>query len=102
MIHPESFSPRTHGAPIAQNVSWQTFRSDLERHEVPVFDVSQELYQKELEGTPQFLRTDSHWSPAGVDVTARALARYLRQQLGILPAPVALVLASAGRSDQGW
>jgi alginate O-acetyltransferase complex protein AlgJ len=86
-IHPKSFSPRARGATIAENSSWPAFRTDLQRHEIPVFDIGPELYKQDSEGTPQFLRTDSHWSPAGVDFSARRLADYLTRQVGLPPAP---------------
>jgi alginate O-acetyltransferase complex protein AlgJ len=86
-IHPASFSPRARGTTIAENSSWSAFRTDLQRHEIPVFDIGPELYKQDSEGTPQFLRTDSHWSPAGVDFSARLLADYLTRQVGLPPAP---------------
>ncbi len=88
MIRPASFSPLMRTAPVApQNPSWQAFRADLQQQGVSLLDLTGEMFQREKGGSPQFLRLDSHWSPVGADVAARALADYLTRRVTLPPAP---------------
>ena len=62
-----------------QNPSFARFRGDLEAEGVEVFDPAASLIGGRASGDEVFLRTDSHWSPAGLDAVARDLAVRLRQ-----------------------
>ncbi len=91
MVHPEAlYRPRVEstpapseaagGAPALDNPSFASFRAELEAGGVDVLSVAAILRQAQAEtGVEQFLRTDSHWSPAGVEVAARVLADTIQQ-----------------------
>ena len=74
MVHPEPLSARLEDAGL-QNPSFKAFRAELETAGVAVFDPAPAMIRARQEsGEDQFLRTDSHWSPAGLDTVAKALA----------------------------
>lgn len=85
MIHPEALSRRTlqgpaAGGPLLQNPSFEDFRTELETHGILVFDPTGTLARVPRDtGREAFLRTDSHWSPEGVEAVARELAGRIRQ-----------------------
>ncbi len=82
MVHPE---PLSAGLPDEglQNPSFETFRAELEAAGVAVFDPAPAMIGARREtGEDQFLRTDSHWSPSGLDTVASALANRI-QGLGL-------------------
>ncbi len=83
MIYPDALAPAfpvDEGALASlQNPSFDRFRSVLEGRGVEVFDPAASLIRGRQAGEEVFLRTDSHWSPAGLDAVARDLAARLRQ-----------------------
>ncbi len=107
MVYPDALAPgfpadeRMLGA--LQNPSFGRFRDDLENQGVEVFDPAASLIRGRVSGEEVFLRTDSHWSPAGLDAVARDLAVRLRQlgfgsQEGFQP-PERRPVAVRGRGD---
>lgn len=85
MIEPERLSKRYHEPlPIPlQNPSYGEFLEQLRAAGVDVLDVSPALAQAKLaSGQPQFLMTDTHWTPEAMELAARLLAGRLRD-LGI-------------------
>ncbi len=83
MIHPEplraALAESTAAAGL-QNPSFQAFRGELEAHGVLIFDPVPTLLENLREtGREQYLRTDSHWTPEGVDAVASDLADHIRQ-----------------------
>lgn len=83
MVHPESMAAgfdapdRRHGEIDSglQNPSFGPLRETLEAAGVVVFDPTATLLRHRLEsGGEAYLRTDSHWSPQGVEAVARELA----------------------------
>ena len=80
-IHPEMFSSR-HPSPAhpLQNPSYHTFVEQLEKAEIPVFDVSQILLD---ESNVQYLKTDTHWTPEAVELAAEHLAELIRASVGL-------------------
>jgi len=78
MVQAGHLARATLGPTVPQNPSWQTFMADLQRAGVTVLDLSQQMYDAERAGTPQFLRTDSHWTPAAVSLVANKVAATLR------------------------
>jgi alginate O-acetyltransferase complex protein AlgJ len=87
-VHPERFSGRfAQGRfPPVQNPSFDELKSRLSAKGVRVFDPAPVLLEAARSaGRPMFLATDTHWTPEGVRVTARALARNLVDS-SILPA----------------
>ena len=89
MVHPEPLAARLPDRGL-HNPSFETFRSELEGAGVTVFDPVPAMRQSHREtGQDQFLRTDSHWSPEGLDAVAGALAEQIRQlDLPFAGAPV--------------
>lgn len=88
-IHPEALSA-AYGAdaPVLENASFAPWKADLEREGVLVFDVAELLRAARVStGRPQFLRTDTHWSPGAAELAARALAEFLRQRVPLPAAP---------------
>ena len=81
MVHPEPLAASLR-APVdsgLHNPSFEAFRADLEAAGVAVFDPAPAMARARAEtGQDQFLRTDSHWSPAGLDTVAGALADRVR------------------------
>ncbi|MGB8353792.1 MAG: hypothetical protein WCD79_07900 [Chthoniobacteraceae bacterium] len=87
MIEPEHLSAR-YGPKfdaVLQNPSYPTFLKALDAAGVDYLDVSSSLAaEKQRTGQPQFLRTDTHWTPEAMDIAATLLAEKLRV-LGISP-----------------
>jgi SGNH hydrolase-like domain, acetyltransferase AlgX len=78
-IHP-AWLARGRVRPVApvQNLSFDEFVADLRRHGVLVFDPSAALVRAALElGQPQYLATDTHWRPEGVEVAALGLREFI-------------------------
>ncbi len=81
MVHPEPLAASFGGAPgeALHNPSFEAFRAEIEAAGVTVFDPAPVLVRARREtGHDQFLRTDSHWSPEGLDALASALADRIR------------------------
>lgn len=76
-IYPERFSPRyeNFAAPL-HNPSYGEFVRRLESQGVRVLDPTHILLQAKAK-EEMFLKTDTHWTPAGSELVARALADYL-------------------------
>lgn len=86
-IHPEMFSRRYAGFTTAvRNPSETAFVAAVETLGVGVFDPAPVLMAARQEtGKPQFLETDTHWTPQAVDRVARRLAEYLLDNYGLAP-----------------
>lgn len=81
MIEPERLSERYHQPlPIPlQNPSFAQFLADLKAAGVDVLDVSPALAEVKLQtGRPQFLLTDTHWTPKAMELAAGLLAERIR------------------------
>ena len=82
MIHPEPLAPGLDPAAGEglHNPSFEAFRAELEAAGVTVFDPAPAMVRARREtGLDQYLRTDSHWSPEGLDTVAGALADRVRR-----------------------
>jgi alginate O-acetyltransferase complex protein AlgJ len=77
-IHPERLTPRAARPPLRNPSEADLFRS-LEAEGIAVLDVAPLV--------PQYLATDSHWTPAGLERVARALADRVRGELPAIPDP---------------
>lgn len=68
-IHPEKLTSRPIRPPV-RNASWEDFVRFLEREGIAVLDLAP--------ARPQFLATDTHWTPDGMELAAKALADWIR------------------------
>ena len=87
-MHPEYF---THGVaqdtPGLHNRSYRAFVRALEAQGIRVFDPTDRLAAfAHAHGTPAYLATDTHWTPAAMEHIAAALAQELRPLLPAAPA----------------
>lgn len=68
-VHPEKLTPRPVQPPV-RNASWDRFVNWLEREGIAVLDLAP--------ARPQYLATDTHWTPEGMELAAKALADWIR------------------------
>ncbi|HWM92482.1 MAG TPA: hypothetical protein VN493_17080 [Thermoanaerobaculia bacterium] len=68
-VHPEKLTPREVRPPV-RNASWERFVQGLEREGIAVIDLAP--------ARPQYLATDTHWTPDGMELAAKALAGWIR------------------------
>jgi alginate O-acetyltransferase complex protein AlgJ len=82
MIQPEKLSSRFSSDQGAlQNASYRAFCDALRREGIRLFDPSDALIEaKRQTEQPQFLQTDTHWTPEAMGRVAGALAQYIRSQ----------------------
>lgn len=88
-IHPERFSARYEGrAGVVQNPSFSAFLEGLEREGIAFLDLAPLLARAKAEspGRPLYLKTDTHWTPEGMELGAQALARLARATAQLSPA----------------
>lgn len=81
-LHPEFHARRYAGKNlVVQNPSFAGFQQRLAAAGVAVFDPSPLLAEAKAASpaTPLYLRTDTHWTPAAMERTARRLAETARQ-----------------------
>ena len=85
MVHPEMLNGKVDGGFELQNPSFKPFVQELARQGVEVFDPTPILLeQKRSTSRKQFLATDTHWTPSGMEEAARGLAKSIGMQ-GKLP-----------------
>lgn len=98
-IHPEGLAPSLgDGALPLENPSLRPFLERLEELEIPAYDPAARLAAALAErGWPQFLRTDTHWTPQAMESAAEGLAAFLRRHAR-LPERAPLVLTRGN----GW
>jgi alginate O-acetyltransferase complex protein AlgJ len=79
MIEPERLSPRFGDQlEVLQNPSFRQFAAQMEAAGVLVFDPAPVLIERKQEtGRPQFLKTDTHWTPDAVQAVAERLSRFI-------------------------
>ena len=102
-IHPERFSARFDDAPAAiQNPSYKRFLRRLDDAGIRHVDLGAVLWDARTRASV-FLATDTHWSPAGVEAGAAALAEAIRRRDVAWQAPsttyARVPVAVAGRGD---
>lgn len=68
-VHPEKLTARPVQAPV-RNAAWEGFVRFLEREGIAVLDLAP--------ARPSFLATDTHWTPDGMELAAKALADWIR------------------------
>jgi len=88
-IHPEHHSARYAGRRGGvQNPSFAAFLDRLAESGIAYFDPAPLLLEaKEAAADePLYLRTDTHWTPAAMELVARGLAAFLRRTVDLPPA----------------
>ena len=85
-VYPEKLSFRFNdNHPRVENPSYDLFLERLTREGVAVLDLGTHLLQAKTGQQPLYLRSDTHWTPAGMEVAARAIANQITA-LGVTPA----------------
>jgi alginate O-acetyltransferase complex protein AlgJ len=103
-IHPERLSGRyaPDSGPL-YNRSYARFLEEMKRYGIPVFDVSGDLAAAQrATGRPQFLETDTHWTPEAMELAAGKLAEFIAAR-HLLPArePAGYTAKEAAASTRG-
>lgn len=83
MLEPQHFSRRYAGslAPL-HNPSWRAFRDRLTRAGILLLDVAPQIEAAGREAdAPMYLATDTHWSPAGMEIAAERLADWIERNV---------------------
>jgi alginate O-acetyltransferase complex protein AlgJ len=86
-IHPEKLSMRfgAETEPL-QNNSFKRFKEELQRNGVLVVDPAPLIQSARHETqTPQYLETDTHWTPSAMERTAQAVAIYIKTHAALPP-----------------
>jgi alginate O-acetyltransferase complex protein AlgJ len=80
VIDPESLSKSAPQLPL-QNSSFPAFLAELDKNGIEYIDPTARMISaKQSQGTPQFLKTDSHWTPESMEAVAREVAYRIDQQ----------------------
>ena len=81
-IHPEQMSSRyLDSEELLQNASFEAWKQTIEQEGVLVFDPTALLAeQKRSQGEPQFLKTDTHWTPPAVQIVAERLGAFIAER----------------------
>lgn len=86
-VYPERFSARYEGRTgVVQNPSFAAFLERLERERVICLDLAPLLAEAKAADGPLYLATDTHWTPAGMELAAAALAGLARATAPLPPA----------------
>lgn len=96
LVVPTPVKPMLESAPLAahgalatppQNPSWREFVRRLGAAGIELFDPTPILAEeKAAHGEPQYLRTDTHWTPRAVDLVAERLAARVKALADLGPA----------------
>jgi SGNH hydrolase-like domain, acetyltransferase AlgX len=78
-VHPEKLTGRPANPPL-RNRSFDEFIRSLEGAGIPVLDVSP-LLADAAGREAQYLETDSHWTPDGMEIAALALAEWIEENV---------------------
>ncbi|MEX1120089.1 MAG: hypothetical protein WEB60_14980 [Terrimicrobiaceae bacterium] len=81
VVEPERLSGRFDSKPLAavQNPSYDEFLARMKEVDVDVLDVTEALIEnKQKSGRSQFLKTDTHWTPEGMELAASLLAEKIK------------------------
>lgn len=99
MLEAPHFSARqTAFSQPLQNPSYPDFLRQMEKQKVLVYDPTETLFRaQEQGGNAQFLRTDTHWTPEAMQITATGLAAFIEQHVS-LPQ----VTTDYGRRTVAW
>lgn len=104
-IYPEWYSARYDGrSKPVQNPSFADFKDRLAGEGIPCFDPAPLLVEAKASASkPLYLKTDTHWTPAGMELVAESLAAFVRRTVELAqPAPDRFTAAPrevTGRGD---
>ncbi len=74
-VKPMLYGEKLSGVPgILQNSSFREFKERLEKEGVEVVDLAPEFAAVRRKGGEPYLRTDTHWTPDGMELAARLVA----------------------------
>jgi alginate O-acetyltransferase complex protein AlgJ len=83
-VYPERLRPRPwREAPV--NPDFDELVAKLEAGGVAVFDAPRRLFRAARSRDDLWATQDTHWTPAGMELTAAAVAEFLSQRFGTLP-----------------
>jgi alginate O-acetyltransferase complex protein AlgJ len=84
-LHPEGLSPSISAATLPlENPSFAAFAARMGELEIPVYSPAARLAAaRRLRDWPQFLRTDTHWTPQAMESAAEGLAEFLRRHVAL-------------------
>ena len=78
MLYPEMLGDScADSVSTIQNASYRTFLSELQAQGILVFDPTSILQRLKAEGIASYLKTDTHWTPEGMEAVADSLAHLL-------------------------
>jgi SGNH hydrolase-like domain, acetyltransferase AlgX len=92
VIYPEQFSARFESKSEAlQNSSFEQFKRELKNSGVLVFDPAPVLMRQKQDsaGASLYLRTDTHWTPAAVQLVAEQLREFIERESPLPVKPAA-------------
>jgi hypothetical protein len=75
-VHPEMLAPGAASDGVLQNRSFSGFVEDLTRSGILVFDPGESLVSARA-GSPQYLKTDTHWLPETMEGVAELLGAFI-------------------------
>lgn len=83
MVEPQHFSRRYTGSPPPlRNPSWRGFRERLAQAGIPLLDVAPQIEKIGREDdASMYLATDTHWTPAGMEIAAELLAQWIEKNV---------------------
>lgn len=87
-IRPAPLLLKKVNTPLA-NRSWDDFVKQLQEAGVEVFDIRRQLYDYEISAGDAYLATDTHWSPAAMEMVAERLGYFLLERYEGLSGSVA-------------
>lgn len=88
VLQPSEFSFRGAHEPPLDNPSYPEFLERLEESGIAVADIVQPLVEGKRElGSPVYLAADTHWTPEGMELAARELARRVQEVAELEPEP---------------
>lgn len=82
MIEPEKLIGEKGNGLKLQNESYGEFLATMEKEGVPVFDPTDSILAAKAEG-PQYLETDTHWTPKTMGRVADELAKFVKEKAGL-------------------
>lgn len=103
MVEPEHFAlgDASFSEPL-QNPSYGEFLRQMKQNDVLVCDPTQALFRAaQRSGQDQYLRTDTHWTPAGMETAAKVLTDFLEKQAALSPGKTAYVARKASIAGKG-